>query len=326
VADGLPLDFRSRMTRVSLPVAPDVASRPIAVQVTRVGDDYLETMGIPLARGRRFTTDDRVGAEPVTIVSKSLADRLVPDGDVVGRRLTFGPDEHTQQTLTIVGVTNDFPTSQMSNPREQLLVPLAQHPGLRFDAVPVSTDESNAAHVMLIARGAVGSRPTQVMSAMEQVVRDLDPGFQSAGIVTGAWLRRNSMNDFLRASMVAGGAGSVILILSALGIYGVVGLMVATRTREMAVRVALGASRGRVIRTVVFDVVKLVLPGIGVGLVLTVALVRLNGENMGIPLSGVEPLAYPVGAAVALLVAILASLVPARRAAAVQPMLAMRSE
>jgi ABC-type antimicrobial peptide transport system permease subunit len=90
--------------------------------------------------------------------------------------------------------------------------------------------------------------------------------------------------------------------------------------------VALGASRGRVIRTVVFDVVKLVLPGIGVGLVLTVALVRLNGENMGIPLSGVEPLAYPVGAAVALLVAILASLVPARRAAAVQPMLAMRSE
>jgi ABC-type antimicrobial peptide transport system permease subunit len=101
--------------------------------------------------------------------------------------------------------------------------------------------------------------------------------------------------------------------------------MVATRTREMAVRLALGASRGRVIRTVVFDVVKLVVPGIGVGLILTVALMRLNSENMGIPLSDVEPLAYVVGAAVAVLVAVLASLIPARRAASVQPMAALRS-
>jgi putative ABC transport system permease protein len=326
VADGLPLDFRSRMTRVSLPVAADVASRPIAVQVTRVGDDYLGTMGIRLVRGRGFTADDRAGAEPATIISKPLADRLAPDGDVIGRRLVFGTEEKSPQVLTVVGVTGDFPTSQMSNPREQLLVPLAQHPGVQFDAVPVATDEGAAAQVMLIARGAVGAQPARVTGAVERIVRELDPAFQPADVVTGAWLRRKSMNDFLTQSAVAGGAGGVILILSALGIYGVVGLMVATRTREMAVRLALGASRGRVIRTVVFDVVKLVVPGIGVGLILTVALMRLNSENMGIPLSDVEPLAYVVGAAVALLVAILASLVPARRAASVQPMIAMRSE
>ena len=161
--------------------------------------------------------------------------------------------------------------------------------------------------------------------ALESLARELDPDFQSSGIVTGVWLRQNSVNDFLTQSAVAGGAGGVILMLAALGIYGVVGLMVATRTREIAVRAALGASRRRVLGMVIFDVVKLVLPGVAVGVVLTVALNRLNSENMGIALSGLEPLAYVAGAAIAVLVAIIASLAPARRAASVQPMVAMRS-
>ena len=141
------------------------------------------------------------------------------------------------------------------------------------------------------------------------------------------WLRKRSMDDFLTQSAVAGGAGSVILTLSALGIYGVVGLMVATRTREVAVRIALGASRHRVMGMVLVDVVKLVLPGVVVGLILTAAFIRLNGqEKMGIPLSNVEYVSYVAGAAVAVLVAVVASLVPARRAASVQPMVALRSE
>jgi ABC-type antimicrobial peptide transport system permease subunit len=116
------------------------------------------------------------------------------------------------------------------------------------------------------------------------------------------------------------------LLLAALGIYGVVGLMVATRTREIAVRVALGASRRRVVGMILFDVVKLVTPGVAAGVLITVAFVRLNGENMGIPLSNHEPLGYVIGGALATLVAIAASLAPARRAASVQPMVAMRSE
>ncbi len=129
-----------------------------------------------------------------------------------------------------------------------------------------------------------------------------------------------------RVKSISSILGSVILTLSALGIYGVVGLMVATRKRELAVRVALGASRRRVLGMVLVDVVKLVLPGVAVGLILTAAITRLNGENMGIPLSNVEYLSYVAGAAVALLVAVVASLAPARRAASVQPMAAMRSE
>ena len=326
VADGLPLDFRGRGTLVSLHVDANTAPRPVAVQVTRVGDEYLKTMGIPLVRGRGFAAEDGAGAEPVTIVSKPLADRLVPGGDVIGKTLMFGADPKTQQAMTIVGVTADFPTSQMSSTREQLLLPLAQHPGVNWDSVAVVDDMSSAAHVMLIARSAPGEPAKKLTTALENVARELDPEFQPTAIVTGVGLREFSMNDFLTQSAVAAVAGGVILLLAGLGIYGVVGLMVATRTREIAVRAALGATRWRVLAMIIRDVVKLVLPGTIVGVVLTIVLNRLNAENMGISLSNAEPIAYVVGPAIAVLVAVLASLAPARRAASVQPMVAMRSE
>lgn len=324
VADGLPLDFSGRSSRIALQTTADVAPRFLSVHVTRVGHDYLKTMEIPLVRGRGFTVDDRAGSEMVTVISKTLADELFPEADAaeaIGTRVTFGSDEKTQQTLTIVGVTADFPTSQMSTERSQLLLPLDQHP------TPT---------VFLIARSVTGEPADTLIAALENAVRDSAPdaastlttgdGVRYARVVTGTWLRKNSMDDFLTQSLVGAVAGGVILTLSALGIYGVVGLMVATRTREIAVRVALGASRRRVVGLILQDVVKLVAPGIGLGLLLTVALVRLNSENMGIPLSDVENLAYVAGAAVALLVAVIAGLAPARRAASIQPMIAMRSE
>jgi putative ABC transport system permease protein len=325
VADGLPLDFRGRRTRVALQVVADTAPTPIAAQVTRVGDGYLKTMGIPLVRGRDFDADDGPGAEAVTIVSKPLADRLVSGGEVIGKRMMFGADPNTQQALTIVGVTADFPTDQMSSTREQLLLPLAQHPGVNRDSVAVVDDMSSAPRVMLVARSAPGEPAKKLTMALENVARELDPEFQPTAIVTGSGLREYSMNDFLTQSAVAAGAGGVILLLSALGIYGVIGLMVATRTREIAVRAALGATRWRLVTMIIRDVVKLVLPGTLVGVVLTIALNRLNAENMGVSLSNAEPIAYVIGPAVALLVAVLASLAPARRAASVQPMVAMRS-
>ncbi|HEX7779354.1 MAG TPA: FtsX-like permease family protein, partial [Vicinamibacterales bacterium] len=323
LADGLPLAFRGDTVRTALQPDANAAPRFIQVHVTRVDTGYLDTMGIPLWRGRGFAADDRPGAELVTIISKTLAEQLFPDadaGEAIGRRLIFGNDEKIPQTLTVIGISGDFPTAQMSTPRAQLLLPLAQQP---------------SRELFLIARSRPGEPPQKMTATLENAARDFDPenrGFGTAEdgtpaypkVVTGVWLRKHSMDDFLTASAVAAGAGSVILALSALGIYGVVGLMVATRTRELAVHVALGASRRRVIGMVLFDVVKLVLPGVVVGLILTAAFVRLKGEDMGIPLSSVEPLAYVVGAAIAVLVAVLASLAPARRAASVQPMVAMR--
>jgi putative ABC transport system permease protein len=326
VADGLPLDFRYRMVRVSRQTDANVASESVSVHVTRVGDGYLNTMGIPLLRGRSFTADDRAGAVMVAIVSKALADQLFPDADpseAIGKRLMSRTGEKTQRALTIVGVTADFPTSQMTTEQAQLLLPLAQHPEVRRDSVRVSDDRAGTPALTLVARSAAGEQPAKLLTAMENAVRELDPNFESAHVATGLSLRQNSMADFLNQSVFSGLVGGVILLLAALGIYGVVGLMVATRTREIAVRVALGASRRRVLGMILFDVVKLVMPGVAVGLVITLAIARLN---MGVSVSSLEPLAYVAGAAIAILVAVAASLVPARRAASVQPMVAMRSE
>jgi putative ABC transport system permease protein len=322
VADGLPLDLRSRSARVSLQVDKNSVSSVVIAQTTRVGDGYLDTMDIPLLVGRGFTHDDSAAGERVTVISKTLADQLAPNDPaaVIGRRLTFGPEGKTQHTLTIVGVTRDFPTAHMGSERAQLLLPLAQHP---------------SPTVFLVARSAAGEQPLKLTAALENAVRDLGPdvgrthayegGAAYSRIVTGVGLRQNSVRHFLGRAAVTGGAGSVILILAALGIYGVVGLMVATRTREIAVRAALGASRRGVVGLILFDVVKLVMPGVLFGLLITVAIVRLQGDNLGIRLSNAEPLAYVVGAAIAVFVAILASLAHARRAASVQPMVAMRS-
>jgi predicted lysophospholipase L1 biosynthesis ABC-type transport system permease subunit len=208
----------------------------------------------------------------------------------------------------------------MSTEREQLLLPLAQQP---------------SQNLFLIARSVPDEQPQKMIATLQNAARDFDPeyrgfgttdGVQYPAVMTGVWLRENSMNDFLTQSAVAGTAGSVILTLSALGIYGVVGLMVATRTRELAVRVALGAARRRVLGMVLFDVLKLVLPGVVVGVMLTVALLKLNAENMGISLSKVENASYILGVVVAVLIAMAASLAPARRAASVEPMVALRSE
>lgn len=332
VADGLPLDFRYRLTRVAtVPADPggpgsNDAPKTVAAHITRVGDGFLETLGIPLIRGRQFNAEDRAGVEDVTIVSKPFAERMFPDEDPLGKRLTLGVGTKTERTLTIVGVTAEFPTAQMSTERSQLLLPLAQHPAVEEDSVDVDDDRGGGATLMLIARSTPGQQPKAMRAALESVMRDLDPDFEPTSIVTGVSLREFSVNDFLTQSAVGGSVGGVLLLLAALGIYGVVGLMVATRIREIAVRVALGASRARVMGMILFDVVKLVLPGVFVGFLLAFAFIRLKGDDWGIALSRLEPLAYVLGCAVAVLIAVIASLAPARRAASVQPMVAMRSE
>ena len=329
LADGTPLDFRYRLTRLATVPSSDHDTAPqlvMPVHVTRVGDGFLETLGITLLRGRMFGTDDVAGAQGVVVLSQPLADRLFPGETGLGRTVAFAAGEKTERLLTVVGVVSDFPTSQMSTDRAQVLVPLAQHSNVKQDSVRVQDDLASGPRLMLIARSTPGESAMKLSAVLEHAVQQLDPKFTSASIVTGVGLRQRSVSDFLTQSMVAGVVGGVLLLLSALGIYGVVGLMVATRVREMAVRVALGASQRRILRMVLFDVVKLVVPGVGIGLLLAVAFVRLNGEDFGIALSAFEPVAYGAGAAIAVLMALAASLAPARRAASVEPMVAMRTE
>ncbi len=259
IADGLPLDFRYRMTRVSTQGGDDSAPKAASAHVTRVGDGYFETTGITLVRGRGFVADDGPGAEPVTIVSKPLAEQLFPTDDPLGKRVTFAVGEKSERILTIVGVSSDFPTSQMSTNGAQLLLPLAQYRDVLEDSVQVNDDRGGSAQLMIIARSAPGESAVKMTTALENVLREVDPEFDTASLVTGVQL-------------------------------------------------------------------KLVMPGVFVGLLLAVAFARWNGDDFGVPLSKLEPLAYLIGCALTVLITVLSSLAPARRAASVHPMVAMRSE
>jgi predicted permease len=325
IADGLPLDARSRFNRISTQAGAGAPSATVRAHVTRVGEGYLDAMGIALLRGRDITIDDAAGAPLVTVISKPLADRLYPDVDPIGQRLTFvssGDKTSTPRTLTIVGVAADFPTSGLRNDRAQLLLPLAQHPDVRRDSVLVSDDREGTPMLMVIMRGAPGEPAEKLTAALEHAMRDVDPDFRSRSVVTGVWMRQSMMAGARDQSIFFATTGGVALLLAALGIYGVVGLMVTTRTREIAVRVTLGASRRRVMGMVLFDVVKLVALGAALGVLMTFTTLRVQGWH---GFSAAEPLGYVAGGALAALMAVIASLGPARRAASVDPMVAMRS-
>jgi putative ABC transport system permease protein len=197
-------------------------------------------------------------------------------------------------------------------------------------------DVSAPPTLYLIARGAPGDEP-KLKAALESVLResgvDASPGVAFPGIVTGQDLVDKSMEDLIVESTAVGFAGGVVLVLAALGIVGVVGFMVATRTRELAVRMALGATRPRVFGLMLSGVVRLVIPGVAGGLILAAVLIRTMEEVLGTPLTlgptplGVmEPLIYAIASAIAVSVALLAGLPAARRATSIQPMVAMRSE
>jgi predicted permease len=316
IADAVPLDFQFRAVPASRPGHSDV----VYVRPARVGDRYLETLDIPLLRGRAITVDDVAGAEAVAVISKPVADRLFGIDDPIGERLTVELEEKAPRVFTIVGVTADFVGRSLDAPRTHVLVPLAQQP---------------ASSVFLVARAAAGIEPGALSSAFQNAVRALDADFPNPGnpigssgasFMTGDQFKRAGRDDILVPSALVGGGGGAVLTLAALGIYGVIGFMVATRTREIAVRVALGASRRRVFRTIESDVVKLIIPGLVGGLLLSLVLVRLVVPWRGVSGAVMEPLIYTLGAAIAVLVALAAGLPPARRAASVEPMVAMRSE
>ena len=317
VAEGMPVDFDYREFRV----ASTNSKNFVTAHVTRVGEDFLETLGVPLLRGRAITADDRISAAPVAVLSQPLAALLFPGEESVGERVTVTFEDRQEQEFTVVGVSADFATSQLTTLRPQILLPMPD---------PVTST------VHLIARGAPGDEP-KLQSALEAALRELgvepQPGVAFSGIVTGKDLIDKSISDLISEGMAVGVVGGLVLILAALGIVGVIGFMVATRTKEIAVRMALGSTRLGVFRMMLSDIVKLVIPGVAGGLVLAAVLIRTMENVMGTPLTlgpdslGVmEPLIYAGAAAIAVSVALLAGIPAARRATTVPPMVAIRSE
>lgn len=318
VAGGMPIDFDYREWRVGSVNGAEYAT----AQVTRVGGNFLETVGAPLVKGRAITDEDGATDARVAVISEPLAKLLFAGGEAIGQRVTVDLHDDKEQEFSIIGISADFATSQLTTIRPQIMVPLTS---------------SLAPTLYLITRGAPNAEP-QLKTALEAALTELGVDAERRGpvfpgIITGKELVAKSEHDLVAEGTAVGVAGGLVLILAALGIVGVVGFMVATRTREIAVRMALGSTRWRVFCLMLVDIIRLVVPGVVVGVLLAAVLIRSLDNVMGTPLTlgpkplGVmEPVIYALASAIAVGAALLAGVLPARRATTVQPMVAIKSE
>jgi putative ABC transport system permease protein len=290
-------------TNFSIEGRPDFPPEAaVEVPVDSATPDYFRLMDIQLRKGRFFDARDAAGATPVVIINDTMARMFWGDEDPIGRRIKYGSLSSRGQWMEIVGVVADTRrTGYDAVVRPETYLPHAQ---------------SGDGGLMILARTT--GDPTAAAPALRAIVRDLDPalalqGVQPLSSILVEMTAQRRLNTILLTVF-----GIVAAVLAAVGIYGLIAYSVAQRTRELGVRIALGASATRVMRLVAGE--GLVLATVGVVLGLGAAL--LLGRSMATMLYGVsatDPLTFVAIAAVAALTAITASLVPAMRALRIDP-------
>jgi predicted permease len=280
------------------------------VQPFAVSPDYFATLGIPLRSGRLFTASDAPGAPPVALVNEEMVRRYFDGRDPIGRRVTFGdPADSSSVWWTVVGVVGDVAQEGVTaKPYAQLYRPLAQSP---------------RRGVFVVARTTVA--PMAVASGARAALEAVDPELPLTSLMTmeeriGENLLRPRVNTLLLA-VFAG----IALALAAIGIYGVISYAVAQRTREIGIRMALGATAGDVKRLVVRQGMTPALLGVALGAVGALAATRLMASLL-YGVTATDPLTFVVVALFLGAIALLAAYVPARRATRVEPVTALREE
>lgn len=286
---------------------PEPGRRPVA-DYNLAAPDYFRTLGIPLLQGRDFSARDTAQSTPVVIVNEEFVRRYFPDQNVVGRRIVqHGPDGGIP--TEVIGVVRTTQNRRLTDsPRPAIFFPVAQKP------------EQALARTVSIRTG-VEARETQAQ--IRALVKALDPAVPVFGERTLAQQKLGSLALQRTAAWMLGGFGVLALLLAALGIYGVLAYSVSRRTREIGVRMALGAEMHDVLRLILRQGAGLVFAGLLVGVLAASGLVQgLRGFLFGvIPM---DPLTF---AGVILLLAVVGALacwIPARRAAQVDPLVALR--
>jgi putative ABC transport system permease protein len=289
------------------PPAPGVV-QDAAIYFSSPG--YFSTVGIPLLDGRLFDAADRPDSPPVAVIGTALARRYWPDRSPLGQRITFDdPSDPSATWRTIVGVVGDVRQETLEAPAyPQIYLPLAQNP---------------VRSVVVVARA--GGDPLALLPALRRHTGELDSTLPLSEVATmeqvvAATLARPRVN-----AVLLGGFALVALALAAIGIYGVISYGVIQRTRELGIRTALGADSARLLRLVLRQGMAPVLLGVAIGAAGALA----GGRVLTSLLFGVgaaDPAAFLAVTVFLLAVALLASWLPARRAACADPMVALRSE
>ncbi len=307
VADGIPLDLIGNFTAVSRTDLPEEQSGTVTVEFTRATEGFFPAIGASILQGRGFQVTDKASAAPVVVVTKSLADLLWPGEQALGRQLRVPLYREDDQLYTVVGVVQDVASSVATRDIPHVFVSLRQRYRPRL-------------MIALRANADLGG----LGQSIREAILAIDPKLPAPVLVTSTSLVRRSTEAQRATAMVAAGLGALVLLLSAIGVYGVVAFMVANRTREIGLRMAMGATRGQVLRRVLWDAIRLAVPGLAAGGLLAVAVATaMRSQLLG--LSPVDPVSFSAAVGVLLMLVLLASFIPARRASAVDPLDALRS-
>ncbi|MDE3180368.1 MAG: ABC transporter permease [Acidobacteriota bacterium] len=277
-----------------------------------VSPAYFGALRIPLLRGRFFTDDDRLDSPPVAIVNQAMARQLWRNGDAVGERIIIGKGlgpRLEQRPRQIVGIVGDVRENGLDRPPQ----PAAYVP-------VVQSRTASTVSWVVRTRTQSASLNTEIQNTLRQATGLPVPPLQSMADVIAQSTERQSFNMLL---MLIFGASA--LVLAMIGLYGVMSYLVVQRTHEIGIRMALGAQKGDVLRMVIGNGIRLALIGIAIGVACALALTRfLSSLLYGV--KPTDPLTFIVVALILAGVALLACYIPARRAAEVDPMAALRYE
>jgi len=302
-------------------VAPKSAGMNLATQVTVEGD-YLQAIGVPLLSGRYFTPADTADTQLVAIVNHKLAEHCWPGSDPVGKRLRLGLQETKIPWLTVVGEVADVKEASPDVPsKQQYYQPVEQYE--KSIGPFASPTDLNGNGGSVVVRTAM--EPEQMANVLHATVRSIDPQLPLAQVqsmeraVSYSEAPRRFNTVFISAFAMAAA------LLAALGMYSVIAFSAALRAQEMAIRMALGSQRAGILHLVFASAAKVAMLGCATGLLGVAAASRLLGSFL-FGVSPFDPLVLALAAVFVLLLAGLASLLPARRAASVDLMSMLRAE
>jgi putative ABC transport system permease protein len=302
-------------------VAPKGEGMNLATAAQVVGD-YLPAMGIPLLRGRFFTDADKAGAQLVLIVNRKLAQHYWPNQDPIGKRLRIGTLEMKTPWMTIVGEVADIKLSSPDEPtKEEYYLPVDQLQEV-FGSL-ASPDNLNGNGGYIVLRSTFP--PEQMENALRAAVRAIDPQLPLTQVQTMEQAVSETEAPRRFNTVLISSFAFAAVLLAVLGIYSVIAFSVASREQEMAIRMALGSQRSGIMRLILISGAKLAAVGCVLGLVgATINSALLRSLLFGV--SPFDPVVLTLAAAAVLLLAVIASTLPALRAASIDPMQALRGE
>jgi predicted permease len=285
---------------------PPPGGRGVLVQTNNIAPGFFETLGIALLRGRDFAETDSQQSPKAMIINEAMANRFWPDQDPIGKRLKLFGDQDYRQ---VVGIVADSKYNSLTEPRRPFMyIPLLQE---------------YSPQVNLHVRTSGDSKG--MIAALRGEVNSIDPSLSVLNVETLTDRIQQSLGGERTQATLLGTGGVLALLLAAIGLYGVMSYSVAQRTREIGIRMALGAGRGSVMGLVLKQGVTLVSAGVVLGLGAAFAITRLLASLL-FGVSAADPITFVGTSAVLLIVALLASYVPARRATKVDPIIALRYE